>query len=300
MSILLNWLESLHEEMKISSTCLREHNRKSSCSYCIEKCEHNAIEIKGEKLTINTSQCTFCGECIIACPVSAIEGVVNNRIFEKGSLVFDESYSPSIKELLIYKKRGMTSIQIAHQPLNGVWETMISATNEQLRLLDEESIIVVEKLMDKVLSRRAFFGSFQQEGKQLTKKMAPAAWKMEKDEWKLTKYYTDYQFYSVKINKEQCTLCQACFTLCPEEVFHLKEGNLQIENQKCVNCTSCVDVCPVNAVEIQQDIKIKSEQFELVHSMNCKDCGHGFYTFDIETEKCPVCITRDPEWLSPY
>ena len=75
---------------------------------------------------------------------------------------------------------------------------------------------------------------------------------------------------------------------------------LQIENQKCVNCTSCTDVCPANAVEIQLEIKIKNKQFELVYLKNCKNCGHSFYTFDTVSEKCHVCVNKNPDWLSPY
>ena len=299
MSILVNWLESLHEEMKVTTNCSREWNRKSTCNDCLESCEHNAIELKDDLLIIDTEKCTMCGECMIACPLSAIEGVASNRIFEKGSLVFDGSYVPSIKELLIYKKRGMTSIHVAHQPINQDWETVVHVTNEQLHLL-EETPIVVERVKDEVLSRRAFFSSFQKEGKQLAKSMAPAAWKIEKDDWKLSKYYPNYHFFSVKIDQGKCTLCKACFGLCLEGVFQIIDGMLQIENQKCVNCTACTDVCSENAIEIVAEIKRASKNFEQVHLKTCNDCGHSFNTFDTGIEKCHVCINRDPNWLSPY
>lgn len=298
MSILVNWLESLHEEMNVTTKCLRVRNRKSTCNYCVENCEQYAIEIK-DVILIDTNKCTLCGECMIACPLSAIQGIASNRYFEKGSLVFDESYTPSLKEMLIYKKRGMTSIQAAYQ-LNHEWEAVLANANGRLQLLNESPIVVVGKVRDEVLSRRAFFGSFQKEGKHLAKRMAPAAWKMEQDDWKITKYFPDFQFYSVKMGKNHCTLCQACFSLCPEDVFQIKDNKLVIENGKCVNCTSCTDVCSENAIEINPDIKRKKEQFEPVHSNTCKDCGHSFYTFGKETEKCHVCANRDPDWLSPY
>ena len=77
-----------------------------------------------------------------------------------------------MKELLIYKKRGMTSIQVeAHQPLNtGSGEKRLYYINKQLHLLEETPIVVVERVKDEVLSRRALFESFQKEGKQLAKK----------------------------------------------------------------------------------------------------------------------------------
>jgi Fe-S-cluster-containing hydrogenase component 2 len=73
-----------------------------------------------------------------------------------------------------------------------------------------------------------------------------------------------------------------------------------IENEKCVNCTSCTDVCFEKAIEIVSDTKKRMEHFEHVHLKTCQDCGHSFYTFDKETEKCHVCVNRDPDWLSPY
>ncbi|MEH7491748.1 4Fe-4S binding protein [Neobacillus niacini] len=300
MSILVNWLESLHEEMKVTTKCSRVKNKKSTCSYCMEKCEHNAFELNGDVFIIDSTKCTLCGECMIACPLSAIEGVASNRNFEKGSLNFDNSFTPSLKELLIYKKRGMTTIQLSDQELNQEWEKVLVETNMRLQLLNESPITVSEKVKDEVFSRRAFFGSFQREGKQLAKSMAPVAWKMEKDDWKLTKYFPNYQFYTVEINQEQCTLCQACFSLCGEAVFELMECKLLIKAERCVNCTSCRDVCPEKAIKIQQEIKRKSEQVKRVHSKTCKDCRHTFYTFDKETEKCHVCVIRDPDWLSPY
>jgi ferredoxin len=299
MSILINWLESLHQEIIVTSKCVRERNRKSTCAYCREKCEYEAILPRENLLFLDTNKCTMCGECIVACPLSAIEGNVTNRAFEKGSLVFDYNYVPSIKELLIYKKRGMTSIQ-AHQSLNKDWETVLFESNGQLQQLQESQIVVVDKVMDEVLTRRSLFGSLQKEGKQLAKNMAPASWKMEKDDWKLTKYYPDYQFYSLKLNREKCTLCQVCFTLCPEKLFHIKDSKLVIESEKCVDCASCTDVCPENALEILQEIKRKSVNQYNIHQKECSNCGHPFYTFDVETVKCHVCMNRDPDWLSPY
>lgn len=300
MSILVNWLESLHEEMKVSSRCVRERNRKSTCSFCLEACKQNAFEIKDHLPILNTNKCTMCGECMLACPLSAIEGVLSNRAFEGASLVFNHNYVPSIKELLIYKKRGMTSIQVSNQPLTVEWKTVVSQSNNYLKVLGEDLIEVVQKVKEAVLSRRAFFGSFQKEGKQLAKSMAPAAWRMERDDWKITRYYPDYQFFTVKLYKEKCTLCQACFTLCPEEVFQIKDHKLVIQNEKCVNCTTCTDVCPANAIEIVPDVKRINDNQENVHLKDCIVCENTFYTFNIETEKCHVCANRDPDWLSPY
>ena len=300
MSILVNWLESLHEEMKVSSKCVRVRNRKSTCVFCIEACKQNAFEIKDHLLILDRNKCTMCGDCILICPLSAIKGVISNRFFVGGSLLFNHNYVPSIKELLIYKKRGMTSIQVSHHPLTVEWKMVVSQSNDYLQILDEDSIEVVQKGKEEVISRRAFLGSFQKEGRQLAKSMAPASWRMEKDDWKITRYYPDYQFFTVKLNRKKCTLCQACFTLCPENVFQIKDLLLVIQNEKCVYCTSCTDVCPTNAIEIVRGVKRINDNQENVHLKECIVCEHTFYTFNVETVKCHVCANRDLDWLSPY
>jgi ferredoxin len=67
-----------------------------------------------------------------------------------------------------------------------------------------------------------------------------------------------------------------------------------------VNCTSCTDVCPANAIEIVPDIKRIGNNQEDVHLKACMVCEHTFLSFDVEAEKCHVCVNRDPDWLSPY
>lgn len=300
MSLLINWLESLHEDTKVTSKCSRVRNRKSTCSYCMEHCKYHAMELKDHLIFIDTDRCTMCGECMIACPLSAIDGMALSRKFNKGSLLFDGSYVPTMKELLIYKKRGLASIQVIHEPINQEWSLVLDATNEQLALLNESFIDVVEIDYNELLSRRAFINAFQNNGKILAKSMAPAAWKIEIADRKLQKYYPDYQFYRVELDKQKCTFCRACFSLCTPAVFTIWDGFLQIENEKCVKCTSCIDVCAAEAIKITPELKRKEERIEPYYIKQCQECGHNYFTFYAETTHCPICINRDPEWLSPY
>ncbi|MEH7075375.1 DUF362 domain-containing protein [Neobacillus drentensis] len=300
MSLLTKWLESMHVDIKITNKCSRKRNVGSTCSFCLAACNQGAISYSRQSIVIDTDQCTSCGDCVIACPVSGIEGLAFTREFENQSLIYNPAYSPTVKELLIYKKRGLLAVQIDTTPINQQWETTLQQTNRILIDLKLTPIELEQKANKEILSRRALFTSVQSGGKKLAKSMAPASWKMEANEWNLANYYPETQFYRVELNKDKCTLCKACFTFCSQEVFHLQDTFLQIESDKCVNCSDCTDICLEDAIQIQTEIKERSELHEPIHQKKCQDCGQSFHSFQHETEKCPICVNRDPEWLSPY
>jgi ferredoxin len=300
MSLLVKWLESMHVELRISNNCSRKRNVRSTCNLCSESCNSSAISINQKSIEIDQNLCTSCGDCLINCPLSAIEGIAVTREFEKDSLIFKDVYTPTEKELLIYENRGLNSIKINEPFLNPAWKRVLEETNRMLNHLDQVPIEVVEKNNNEKFSRRAFFTTMQSGGKKIAKSMTPASWKMEANEWNLANYYPDYQFYTVEFDKNKCTLCKACFTFCSQKVFLLKETFLQVESQKCVNCTDCTDICPEDAIHIKPDIKKKRDAHEPIHAQECHDCGQIFHSFLPDTEKCPICVNRDPEWLSPY
>jgi len=116
MSLLVNWLESMHVDAKITKSCSRKKHRHSTCTACRDACHFGALAITSTSIGIDTEKCNSCRECMIACPLSAIEGVLASREYEKNSLVYNESYIPKIKELLIYKQRGINTIKSDRTP----------------------------------------------------------------------------------------------------------------------------------------------------------------------------------------
>ena len=290
----------MYVDLMITNKCSRKGNTRSSCTFCSEACLYGALSIKQQSIEIDAQRCTTCGDCVIACPLSAIEGVAFTREFAKGSLIYKSVYTPTEKELLIYKKRGVNSIQVDQSPLNQQWERVLNETNRMLIQLGQNPIKVVQKVKDAKLSRRAFFTSIQIGGQKLAKSITPASWKMEADEWKLASYYQGYQFYTVSMDTKRCTLCQACFSFCSQEVFSLLNTGLKINHEKCVNCRDCTDICQESAIQITSSIKEKSETVEDFHSKICLVCGKSFHTFGPEVEKCHICVNRDTDWLSPY
>jgi heterodisulfide reductase subunit A-like polyferredoxin len=290
----------MHVELKITDKCSRKRNIRSTCSFCSDSCQSGAFSPKQKSIEIEPGQCTSCGDCLISCPLSAIEGIAITREFEKDSLIYKDVYTPTEKELLIYKNRGLNTIKINESSLNQAWKRVLDETNTMLNKLDQGPIEVVKKDSSEKFSRRAFFATIQSGGKKIAKSMTPASWKMEANEWNLATYYPDYQFYTVEIDKNKCTLCKACFTFCSQQVFHLQDSFLQIEADKCVNCTDCSDICPEDAIQINAVIKKKSDLYEPIDTKVCLDCGQSFQSFYLDAEKCPICVNRNPDWLSPY
>ncbi|MEH7093300.1 4Fe-4S binding protein [Neobacillus vireti] len=299
MSLLVNWLESMHVDAQITKKCSRKKHLLSTCTACIDACQFGALAMTHTSIRIDTEKCNSCGECMIACPLSAIEGVVASREYEQDTLLYNESYIPKIKELLIYKQRGVNKIKADSIPLNRNWMEVINEANKILQMLEESPIQIREIRKDEGLSRRAFLSSLQAESRQLAKSLAPAAWKLEANEWKITRYYCDYQFYQVEINLHQCTLCQQCFSFCTQKVFTLEDHLIRVDNEKCVNCCDCMDICPEGALEIKQKITKKQHKNYPLMMHECTNCGKLFYTFQLKADNCPICHDRDPEWLSP-
>lgn len=86
------------------------------------------------------------------------------REFENRSIIYNAFYTPTVKELLIYKKRGLKSVQIHNPQVNQQWESVLQQTNLILMDLKQEQIEMEQKATEEKLSRRAFFTSMQTGG----------------------------------------------------------------------------------------------------------------------------------------
>jgi NAD-dependent dihydropyrimidine dehydrogenase PreA subunit len=54
-----------------------------------------------------------------------------------------------------------------------------------------------------------------------------------------------------KVNKEKCTGCGTCISVCPQNVFDLSGGKSVVKRpEDCVECTACVENCPVSAIKL--------------------------------------------------
>lgn len=60
---------------------------------------------------------------------------------------------------------------------------------------------------------------------------------------------------TLALNKEKCTGCGICTTVCPHNVFSLNEGKAQIvDKDLCMECGACGKNCPFSAISVKKGV----------------------------------------------
>jgi len=55
------------------------------------------------------------------------------------------------------------------------------------------------------------------------------------------------------VDKEKCTGCGTCASVCPQGVFEIVEGKAKVVNpDACIGCRACEASCPVAAITVEE------------------------------------------------
>ncbi|MCM3765490.1 4Fe-4S dicluster domain-containing protein [Neobacillus niacini] len=296
MSLWMKWLESLSHEIIAADHCLRKISPFSTCTSCVDSCETQAISFENGIPMVNNQNCNLCGRCVTVCPVVALEGQSPSRKVVNKVLILEDGPTPTVNELLFMYKNEIRTISISSP--NQKVDQIIKETNSQLMGMnhlpfdirnDHESV----KLQAKKLSRRDFFNKLSSDSKKLAATtVTPAKWRFNHAKFKMTNLYPNWAFFAIEFRKEQCTLCEACFRLCPENVFSNDGEQLTITAVNCTGCSLCVDVCRYQGIKIKQEIRESAAECITIHNTNCKTCGDPFYSWE-EEDNCFICKSKE-------
>ncbi|MBB6446626.1 4Fe-4S dicluster domain-containing protein [Bacillus benzoevorans] len=291
MGLFSSWAESLDYEYEILPSCTRHKSHYSACSKCVAACEKSAITIRNRKPVIDHSQCVQCGECMAACPVQGIAGILPKRKIIQGQLIVSEDQFPTTIELLIFYQKGIRSIICEDESFFQLCQERIEQVNEMLQCLGESSFSVsVHSVAEKdVCSRRELLSLWKKDSKSLMKEMTPAKWRFNQNSLNLRRYYPNYQFTKIIIDVEKCTLCKVCQRICEKKCFHIGDEHFSLSIKDCTACRLCADICPEKAIIFEEQI-IKTEEIHFpIYEIVCQACQHPFKTLREEDETCPAC-----------
>lgn len=59
---------------------------------------------------------------------------------------------------------------------------------------------------------------------------------------------SDVHVSKAVINKQKCSMCNKCISVCPHNAFFEEDGRLLIDDKNCIGCMRCFDVCPNQAI----------------------------------------------------
>lgn len=296
MNLLEKWVESLDYEYEILDTCTRFRSPLSTCEKCIESCDYDAISIVNKKPVLDVEKCVECGNCIAACPEQAVAGIFPKRTLLQNELVITRDHIPTVKELLVFYKKGIRSIRTDDPSLTERWQTPVDETNRMLVQLGEEPISIAIKRAEEVeeekFSRRDLFSLWKKESKSIITQIAPAKWRFNHTDLNLAKYYADFQFTNIHVDIETCTLCTACEKLCYKDCFKIADDGFYVMAGNCSSCQLCVDICPEKAIKVQDEISTIHDITYPVYTKHCDKCKRDFTTLRESDEICVICTKR--------
>jgi glutamate synthase domain-containing protein 2 len=79
--------------------------------------------------------------------------------------------------------------------------------------------------------------------------------------------------YRIRIDRDQCMLCERCIESCPYGVFRKNGESILIDSRKCTACHRCIAMCPRDAIDlIEHPVDYRS------HPVWTRDIREAIYT----------------------
>lgn len=303
MGIVGKWLESLDYQYEIKKdTCVRHKSPFATCQACVDVCTDNAMFIRDGKPVINQELCIDCGKCLSSCPLQAVAGIYPKRAIKNGYLMIDKQDTPSTKDLLIYRAKGIKTLVIESDEMTDDLSEVLTLVNEQLYKLNEQPFeikteVPLPKIDEASYSRRELFSLWKKESKTLMSEVTPAKWRFNQTDFELAKHYPEHQFYSINLDSSSCSLCKMCISLCEKQCFSIDDQQLTISAQSCSNCNLCIDVCPENSISILSNITEAQQMEYPTYTNTCTSCKKSFLTLRDNDQQCFLCNKRQAGYL---
>jgi ferredoxin len=286
------WLENLDYQVRISDSCLRYRSPHSKCETCLAACTKSAIVVQGGKVEITPDRCDGCGECLVSCPVHAIEGILPRRAVSGTALLFSKDYVPAETELLVFNAKGIRTIAYFEDGPDERWMSVVETVNAMLAKLNQPPFAIeawTPKQLEGKYTRRQLFSLWKQSGKSVLRDLMPAELRFNQRDLDLTTHYPDHQFFHINVAPDRCSLCQACTFVCPYSCIQVSPEKMTLNTFMCVNCHLCTDVCPEQAMMVEPQISPRrTTELDVVEN-TCAGCGVTFFALDTAVRDCVLC-----------
>ncbi len=307
-----------------ASLCAHQQNGVKGCQRCIEVCATDAIQSVNGKIDVNPWLCQGCGDCSSVCPSGAIsyqhpdlattlQAIKSTLSGHRGALLFYSGAAPenlpaNIRPFAL-EALGVINLAIC---LNA-----IAYGAEQILIRIESSTPQTRQSLDELISQgnallkamglgnnRIVLTDLNSIPEVSALTIPPAHYQPEADKRRAIRMATDYinmhvacpatvckldppaNFGRLNLDKQACTLCMACVSVCPAQA--LQSGTdlpqLKFIEANCLQCKLCQHACPEQAIELEARYLFDSHQArkaKLLHEEKpflCINCQKPFAT----------------------
>lgn len=206
------------------------------CKICEKVCPEGAVSeatpplivdgrlVRRGRVDINADKCTFCGECVVLCPLNAIKIEINNE--EKIPVVENNAFPNLIKGISINTNLCSIECKLACEekcPRKAIKVILSNDRTKILNVLVDKQLCIYCKICQAACPKEAIT---------VIKPMSGV----------------------IEIDTSLCPEgCQVCADACPSKCIALGADKKPVINKEyCIFCGACVEVCPKKAIGMRR------------------------------------------------